>query len=54
MFLNSALNSLVSRRGFVGGTVGGMAAAGLTACGVPDDGGEAVASAGAASGGGLD
>ena len=36
MFLNSALNSLVSRRGFVGGTVGGLAAAGLTACGVPD------------------
>ena len=36
MFLNSALNSLVSRRGFVGGAVGGLAAAGLTACGVPD------------------
>ena len=47
MFLNSALNSLVSRRGFVGGAVGGLAAAGLTACGVPD----ATDTAGADAGG---
>ena len=55
MFNFSILESVISRRGLMGGALGGLAAAGLTACGAPM-GGQAESSGAAApdTGGGLD
>ena len=53
MFMNSMLESIVSRRGLMSGAVGGLAAAGLAACGAPSNKEEAAA-ASAETGGGLD
>ncbi|MCY3988403.1 MAG: hypothetical protein OXF94_07380, partial [Gammaproteobacteria bacterium] len=55
MFNYSILESVISRRGLMGGALGGLAAAGLTACGAPS-GSEEEPAAGAApdTGGGLD
>ena len=55
MFNYSILESVISRRGLMGGALGGLAAAGLTACGAPN-GSEEEPAAGAApdTGGGLD
>ena len=36
MFWNSILESAVSRRGLMSGALGGLAAAGLSACGAPE------------------
>ena len=49
MFFESMLKSAVSRRGFVGGALGSLAAAGLTACGAPNGGQEESAEAGGAA-----
>lgn len=58
MFNFSILESVISRRGLMGGALGGLAAAGLTACGAPGGGREESAQAGggpaADTGGGLD
>ena len=58
MFNFSILESVISRRGLMGGALGGLAAAGLTACGAPGGSREEAAEAGGAAaadaGGGLD
>ena len=53
--MNSILKSVVSRRALMGGALGGMAAAGLTACGAPSGSEEEPEGAAAPdTGGGLD
>ena len=47
MFMKSLLEGVISRRALVGGTLGGLAAAGLTACGAPNGSEEEPAAAGA-------
>lgn len=58
MFNFSILESVISRRGLMGGALGGLAAAGLSACGAPGGSREEAAEAGggaaADTGGGLD
>lgn len=58
MFNHSILESVISRRGLMGGALGGLAAAALSACGAPGGSGEEAAEAGggaaADTGGGLD